>query len=57
MPAVGTGPELDWLTNSTYCISPPAGDITGDCLVDIADFAVMAADWLECGYANQAMCP
>ncbi|MHC5184986.1 MAG: hypothetical protein ACYSPI_12035 [Planctomycetota bacterium] len=24
------------------------GDITGDCLVDLNDFAAMAIDWLDC---------
>jgi hypothetical protein len=24
------------------------GDITGDCLVDLNDFAAMATDWLDC---------
>ena len=26
----------------------PDNDLTGDCKVDILDFAVLAADWLEC---------
>ena len=25
------------------------GDLTGDCIINMADFAVMAACWLECG--------
>jgi len=26
------------------------GDLTGDCVIDMADFSVMATSWLECGY-------
>lgn len=25
------------------------GDLTGDCIINMADFAVMAASWLDCG--------
>ncbi len=31
------------------CISQPATDLTGDCLVNLDDFAVMAAEWLANG--------
>ena len=27
-----------------------AGDVTGDCIVDIADLAVLASEWLVCAY-------
>jgi hypothetical protein len=28
-------------------IDCPAADLTGDCLVDFSDFAVMASEWLN----------
>ena len=31
-----------------YIRTPPAGDVNNDCRVDMADFAVMAGNWLEC---------
>jgi hypothetical protein len=30
------------------CITPIASDLNGDCRVNLQDFSVMAADWLEC---------
>ena len=30
------------------CTIKPVADITGDCRVDMADFAEMASDWLRC---------
>ncbi|AQQ72073.1 The GLUG motif [Limihaloglobus sulfuriphilus] len=57
MPESGTGPVFSWIHNGTYCLNPQSGDVTGDCVVDLADFALMAANWLGCGYANQQLCP
>jgi hypothetical protein len=37
------------------CEDNPA-DVDGDCLVNINDFAVMAANWLKCSYTNDE-CP
>ena len=35
----------------TRCVPSKAiADLTGDCLVDLADFEVMANDWLKCDY-------
>lgn len=31
------------------CAVRPAMDISGDCVVDISDFALIAGQWLECG--------
>lgn len=56
MPTVGA-PMLMWQTDGTYCLTPPFFDYTNDCLVNLADFAAFAASWLDCGYANQALCP
>jgi hypothetical protein len=57
MPDSGTGPVFSWIYDGTYCLNPQSGDVTGDCFVGLADFAMMAANWLGCGYANQALCP
>jgi len=32
------------------------GDLTGDCVIDINDFAVMAGFWLECGNPYDLEC-
>jgi uncharacterized delta-60 repeat protein len=34
-------------TQHDYCISPVIGDFNNDCKVDFADFAILAAKWLE----------
>jgi hypothetical protein len=34
----------------------PAGDLTGDCIVDLFDFAVMAEAWLECNNPYAPAC-
>ncbi len=32
------------------------GDLTGDCIIDLTDFAVMAASWLDCGNPYDPNC-
>jgi hypothetical protein len=32
------------------------GDVTGDCIVDMADFALMASYWLDCGNPHDPAC-
>lgn len=32
------------------------GDLTGDCIINMADFAVMAASWLDCGNPYDPSC-
>lgn len=34
------------------CKEEILGDINGDCIVDLTDFALMAANWLQQGYIN-----
>lgn len=41
----------DW-----FCVVNPLGDINGDCLVTIEDFAELAADWMVCGRAPVSEC-
>lgn len=38
------------------CVEQPQMDFTGDCVVDIADFAMFAQEWLFCGYWDQNDC-
>ncbi len=45
------GPEV------AYCRTRLPGDINNDCKVDIADFALMASNWLECHLEPQEACP
>ena len=30
-----------------FCISPPVGDLDGNCWVDLYDFVILAQNWLE----------
>ena len=39
------------------CIDRFAGDINGDCAVNMLDFAELAKDWLECGKITPELCP
>ena len=39
------------------CLNRPQFDFTGDCTVGIADFALFASQWLECGLSPQTACP
>ena len=38
------------------CVDPPAMDFTGDCRVNLADFALFAEQWLACGYDLPEAC-
>ena len=38
------------------CINPPQMDTNNDCQINMSDFAVFAAEWLACGYADQSDC-
>jgi glucose/arabinose dehydrogenase len=38
------------------CTENLPGDINHDCLVNITDFALLAADWLNCTHRNNALC-
>lgn len=48
------GGEVDAVADVAVCGDPthpyPAGDMTKDCRVDLEDFAILAANWLECTY-------
>lgn len=38
------------------CDGTLVGDINNDCLTNLADFAIMAAEWLDCTVTNAADC-
>ena len=38
------------------CTAAIQGDVNGDCKVDLTDFAVMTAHWLECNLEPQEFC-
>jgi hypothetical protein len=59
----GTNDVWNIIENVTYprfayeCIAPPAGDINGDCVFDLFDFAASAEGWLDCGILTPELCP
>ncbi len=38
------------------CVGNTAGDLTGDCIIDLRDFVVMANDWLRCERLPERLC-
>jgi hypothetical protein len=36
------------------CVNQPSSDINNDCVIDLDDFALIAAEWLDCGLTT---CP
>jgi hypothetical protein len=55
LPDPGTLPEPPDETEP-YCVIPLETDFNGDCYVDLADFALFAADWLKCNDENNVNC-
>lgn len=44
-------------TGHDFCVSPlPAGDLNGDCKVELLDFAILAENWMECTMLDQSKC-
>jgi hypothetical protein len=37
------------ISGLSVCTNSPIYDLTGDCLTNLADFAVFASNWLDCG--------
>lgn len=58
----GTDDVWAIIENVTYprfaseCIDPPAGDVNGDCKLDLLDFAELSEDWLKCGLMDEDLC-
>ncbi len=47
---------VDVITDAVICVELPANDFNEDCKVDLADYALFALDWLECGKAPLSSC-
>lgn len=52
-----TGGTWSFTTIVPTCTSIPVGDINGDCIVDLTDFAELAANWLKCNLTPVTACP
>jgi len=44
-------------TITPQCSSPLSADVNGDCVVDLADLAEIAGQWLQCNLNPQSACP
>ena len=45
------------VTGTRVCLYPPdKGDFDSNCQIDLADFAILAAEWLDCGYYPVETC-
>jgi hypothetical protein len=46
-------------SNAVFTIyqCPLEGDLTGDCIVNLTDFSIMADDWLDCADPYNPQCP
>jgi hypothetical protein len=42
--------------SETICSAPIVGDLNDDCKVDLSDFALMAANWLQCNLVPSSAC-
>ena len=52
--------SLEWLTNGTdklqKCTFNLRGDVNSDCIVNMEDFAIIAAQWLQCNLIPAKAC-
>jgi len=54
---VTAGAVWSFTTKAVECLVPVADwDVNGDCVIDLAEFAELAALWLQCGYDHPAAC-
>jgi len=52
------GDVWSFTTINPVCnITAADGDLTGDCVVTLADFAIMAGNWMVCGFEPAEACP
>ncbi len=51
------GDLWSFTTISPVCDPPLLMDANGDCVVDIADFAILASEWLDCNLIPAEACP
>ena len=48
------------VVGGSVCVEPMTaeeGDLNDDCKVDLADVAILLAEWLECGLYPLTVCP
>ena len=43
-------------TGKGACLYPPGADLNGDCKMDLADMAILASQWLDCGLYPASFC-
>jgi len=48
--------QLQVSAKGPQCINPPQYDLNGDCKVDFRDLALLASEWLFCGYDDPSAC-
>jgi len=48
-------PEI-FLATYSQCFNPPPEDANGDCKINLADFTILASEWLHCGMDDPALC-
>jgi hypothetical protein len=53
---VGLG-EVRFSTIQSACFNRPAGDLNGDCVQNLIDFAIWTSTYLDCGYEPASACP
>lgn len=51
-----TQEQVIQMSGAWVCVNKPADDLDGDCIVDINDFAIFAAQWLDCGRFPNTFC-
>jgi len=59
---IATGPVWKFKVRALNCNDPAplAADADGDCIVNLADFAIMASEWLDCNWDDGGLaspCP
>jgi len=47
--------HLDW-SMFAVCTDPPRMDANGDCKADLADFAILTGEWMQCGLEPREAC-
>ena len=52
----GSGGPYALTVSAGSCPKPLEADLTGDCRVNLADFAEFAGQWLDCGLAPAELC-
>ncbi|MBI9017558.1 MAG: immunoglobulin domain-containing protein [Phycisphaerae bacterium] len=43
-------------TGNSVCVNPVEFDLNNDCIVNLADFKILASSWLQCGLVPESAC-